>query len=170
MAKIPANTIHEFIKNANKHYDGDGAGATTPKHSYKYASFSKQGQLVKLQVTFSVDIDFAEPGPGHPDPINKTAIALVSDLAKKHEQKHKAGYEAAFKEWNDKVPDDLMKKTFKNKNEAEKAVDDQIKVLDGKLKQACLELHKTEGRLEVRENKDGSIDVFTKAAGATGCG
>ena len=54
-------------------------------------------------------------------------------------------YQAAFNEWNDKVPDDLMKKTFKNKNEAEKAVDDQIKVLDGKLKQACLELHKEGG-------------------------
>ncbi len=170
MTKIPANDIHEFIKNANKYFKDDGAGVTTPKHSYKYASFSKQGQLVKLQVSFWVDTDFAEPGPGHPDAINKMAIEVASGAAKKHEQNHKAGYDAAFNEWNDKVPAALMKQTFKNKNEAEKAVDDQIKVLDGKLKQACLELHKKEGLLEVRENKDGSIDIIPKPAGASGCG
>jgi hypothetical protein len=34
---------------------------------------------------------------------------------------------------------------------------------------ACLELHKKEGAIDVRVNPDGSIDGVMKAAGARGC-
>lgn len=108
MAKINGDTVEEFIANANIRFKDSGGGITTPKHSYRYASF-KEGKLVKLQVTFSVDMDFAEVGAGKPDELNKAAIALVADLVKKHEESHRAGYQAAFKAWNDKVPDEPMK-------------------------------------------------------------
>ena len=126
--------------------------------------------MAKLSFTCTVTLDYAEVGGGKPDQANKDAIAKVAEMAKDHEEKHKAGYEAAFKKWNaDKVAKDLMAKTYKDQKEAQKAVKDAVADLDKVLLDACLELHKKEGVIEFTHQANGSIDVTMKAAGAAGC-
>jgi hypothetical protein len=169
MTKFRANDVDDFMDNAGKKYGDGDLGDTDAKTASKYGGF-KDGKLQKLVFTCDVTVDYAEPGSGKADAANKDAIDNVADIAKAHELKHKAGYEKAFKDWDQKtVAKKLMDQTFKSKGEADKAVKDALDDLNGALKKACLELHKKEGIVEVSHQADGSIKIVTKAAGAAGC-
>jgi Zn-finger domain-containing protein len=111
-------------------------------------------------------LDFAEVGGGKPNAANKDAIAKAAQLAEDHEEKHKAGYESAFKTFDpDKTAKELMAKTFKDEKEAKKELEAKFKALKDALMQACLDLHKSEGIIEVTTN----INIQMKPAGASGC-
>ena len=168
MAKFNADTVDDFMAAAKKKFGGDELGTTEAKPHIGF--IFKDGKVTKVAITCPISMDYTEVGGGNPDKANKDAIAQVAALAKQHEEKHKAGYEAAFNKWNaEKVKKDLMAKTFKDKKEADKAAKEQMDDLDGKLMDACLDLHKQEGLLVVTHQKDGSIAVSMKAAGAGGC-
>ena len=81
---------------------------------------------------------------------------------------HKAGYEAAFEQWNAQAVKDLKAGTYKDMKEAEAAIDEKMHELNDKLRDACLDLHSKEGLIQVTR-KRGSIDVTMTAAGETGC-
>jgi hypothetical protein len=168
MTKFNAITVDQFMHAANKKFGGNDLGMTDAKPSFSY-SF-KDGRITKVSFTCPITLDYAEIGGGKPDKANKDAIAQVAAFAQQHEKSHKAGFEKAFKKWNvDKVAKDLMAKTYKDKKAAEKAGKERLDDLQSKLMDACLDLHKTEGLITVTHQKDGSIDVSTKAAGASGC-
>lgn len=163
--KFPANSASEFIAAANKKYGGNTLGETTPKFAWKYGGF-KDGKLVKVEFTLSVDVDYAEVGSGSPDPENKVAIGQISAMTKDHEMNHKASYEKAFDDWDPKaVAKKLMDQSFKTKGDAEKEGAKQLKDLQATLLKACLDLHAKEGLIEMTQ----VITVKSKPAGASGC-
>jgi hypothetical protein len=169
MTKFPAKDVDDFMDNANKKYGGGDLGDTDANTSFKYGAF-KDGKIQKLVFTCDVTVDYAEVGSGSPDAANKKAIDDVADIAKAHELKHKAGYEKAFKDWNQAaVAKKLMDQSFKSKGDAEKAMKAALADLDDALNKACLELHKKEGIVDVTHEADGSIKIVTKPAGAAGC-
>ena len=142
MTKFPANDVDSFMDKANAKYGGGDLGDTDAKTAYKLGGF-KDGKIQKLVFTCDVSVDYAEPGSGKPDAANKKAIDDVADIAKAHELKHKAGYEKAFKDWDQKsVVKKLMDQDFKSKGEAEKAIKDALDDLDDKLKDACTRIQR----------------------------
>jgi hypothetical protein len=170
MTKFKADTIDDFLKAAHKRFGGDSAGATDVDQTKLWKGRFNKGKLTNLSFTLQITMDYAEVGGGKPDKANKDAIAKVAQLAKQHEEKHKAGYEAAFKEWGpEQVKKDLESKTYKNEKEMNKAVNDALDDLDRALLKACLDLHKKEGVIVVAHKQDGSIDVSMEPAGASGC-
>ncbi len=169
MTKFSGDTVEDFMDAANAKYGGGDLGETTVKPSFKYGGF-KDGKLLKVEFSCPVDVDFAEPGSGKPDDENKTSIAEIAAIAKAHELKHKAGYEKAFKDWDaKKVAKDLMDKTYKSKADAEKALKEALADLSKELLNACLDLHKKEGIVDVTKLADGSHKIVQKPAGAAGC-
>jgi len=171
MTKIAGDTIDDFLDNAHKTFGGNGLGDTDYKPPTFKAGGFKDGKLSKLAFDpLQITVEYAEPGSGKPDDINKAAIRQACDMAKDHEEAHKAGYEAAFRKWGpDKVAKDLMGKTYKDQKEALKAVQDALADLKQALTDACLDLHKKEGLIVAKKNSDGSIDVTMRPAGAAGC-
>lgn len=165
MTKFNADTVDAFMEAANKKFGGDSLGET--KHHAALSPWSfKDGKVTKVVFTCPITLDFAEAGGGKPNSTQKAAIAKVAQLAQDHEKKHKAGYEAAFKAFDpDKTAKELMAKTFKDVKEAKKELDAKFKELTDALMKACLDLHKTEGLIEVTTN----IDIQVKPAGASGC-
>jgi hypothetical protein len=171
MTKIAGDNIDDFLDNAHKKFGGNGLGDTDYKPpTFKAGSF-KDGKLSKLSFDpLQITIDYAEPGGGKPDDVNKAAIKKAADFAEQHETSHKAGYEAAFKKWDpDKVAKDLMGQTFKDQKSALKAIQDKLTELKKALTDACLDLHKKEGLIVAKKNTNGSIDVTMRAAGPGGC-
>ena len=164
MTKLNADTVDAFIEAANKKFGGSDVGETKAHPAFSY-SF-KGGKLTKVNFTCPITLDFAEVGGGKPNAANKDAIAKVAQLAEDHEEKHKAGYESAFKTFDpDKTAKELMAKTFKDEKEAKKELEAKFKALKDALMQACLDLHKSEGIIEVTTN----INIQMKPAGASGC-
>lgn len=169
MTKFAADNVDDFMDKANAKYGGGDLGDTDAKTGSKYGGF-KDGKIQKLVFTCDVSVDYAEPGSGKPDAANKKAIDDIADIAKAHELKHKAGYEKAFKDWNQAaVAKKLMDQTFKSKGDADKAIKAALDDLGDKLKDACLDLHKKEGIVDLTHQADGSIKIVTKPAGAAGC-
>lgn len=171
MTKFKADKVDDFLKAAHKKFHGNSVGDTNfPKTKQLWKGKLNNGRLT-LSWTFpQITMDYAEVGGGKPDKANKDAIAEVARLAKQHEEKHKAGYEAAIKDWDpDKVKKDLESKTYKNDREVQKAVNDAVDDLYSKMMKACLDLHKKEGVIVVAHGANGTIDVSMEAAGASGC-
>jgi hypothetical protein len=163
--KFAANTASEFMANANKKYGGQSLGETNFKTGVKVGGF-KDGSLVKVEFTISITVDFAEPGSGTPDAVNKAVIGEISAATKDHENNHKDSYQDAFDKWDPKQQaKELMGQTFKSKAEADKALALKMKELSAVLLKACLTLHSTEGLIEMKQ----VITVTSKAAGASGC-
>jgi hypothetical protein len=170
MTKFNANTVQEFMAAARKKFGGQDLGLT---HAHPEAAWSfnnKTNKLFKVAFTCPITEDFAQVGGGKPDKANKDAIKEVADRAKAHEDQHKADYLAAFNKFDaDTTAKNLMAQTYKDVNEAKKAVHAKREELATSLKNACLALHKTEGVLTVTQKKDGTFDVAMQAAGANGC-
>jgi hypothetical protein len=171
MTKFKADTVDDFLKAAHKKFGGDSAGKTDFDKTTKLWKGRVNNGKLTLSWTFpQITMDYAEVGGGKPDKANKDAIAEVAQLAKQHEEKHKAGYEAAIKDWDpEQVKEDLESKTYKNEKEVNKAVNDALDDLFRKLLKACLDLHKKEGVIVVAHERDGSIDISMDPAGASGC-
>ena len=171
MTKFNADTVDDFLKAAAKKFGGDSAGATDVDQTKLWKGRFNKGKLTNLSFTLRITMDYAEVGGGKPDKANKNAIAQVAQLAKLHEEKHKAAYEAAFEKWGpEQVKKDLESRTYKNEKEMNKAVNDALDDLDRALLSACLDLHKKEGVIIVaHNNRDVSIEVSMKPAGASGC-
>jgi hypothetical protein len=171
MTNFKADTLSDFIEAAAKKYGAGSLGKTEPVTTREPFLF-KGGKLTKISFTFKATVDSAAFGggkhKGKPDKANRDAITQVVHLALEHERKHKAGYEAAFKQWNAQAVKDLKAGTFKDKKEAEDAIDAKMLELNAKLRDACLDLHSTEGLIQVTR-KGGSIDVTMTAAGKIGC-
>ena len=164
MTKFNADTVDQFMDAAKKKFGGNNLGETDAHPAYNYAF--KGGKLTKLVFTCPVTLDFAEVGGGKPDSANKDAIAKIAKLAEDHENKHKAGYEAAFKKFDpNTTAKELMAKSFKDDKEAKKTIEAKFKELKDALLQACLDLHKREGLILVTP----SLDIQVKAAGSSGC-
>jgi hypothetical protein len=119
MTKFNADTVQEFMAAANKRYGGKNLGQTHAKPAAAHTFNKKTGKLVSVTFTCPITEDYAEVGGGKPDKANKQAIEDVAARAKAHEDKHKAGFDAAFKAFK---PDDVAKalkaKTFKDEKEA----------------------------------------------------
>ena len=131
MTKFKADTVDDFLKAAHKKFGGDSAGATDVDQTKLWKGRFNKGKLTNLSFTLPITMDYAEVGGGKPDKANKDAIAKVAQLARQHEAKHKASYEAAFKEWDpEQVTKDLESKTYKNEKEMNKAVNDALDDLD----------------------------------------
>ncbi|HEY6434068.1 MAG TPA: hypothetical protein VIZ17_18990 [Acetobacteraceae bacterium] len=170
MTKFNADTVQQFMAAANKKFHGQNLGMTVAHPAASYTFNKKTNKLIKLVFTCSITEDFAQVGGGKPDKANKDAIKEVADRAEAHEDKHKAGYNVAFKKFDaDGTAKDLMAKTYKNEKEAKDAIHAKREELTASLKTACLALHQSEGLLVVTPQKDGSFDITMKAAGATGC-
>jgi hypothetical protein len=169
MTKISADSLEDFINNAQRRYGAGELGETKADPAYKYGGF-KDGKVIKLEFTCPVTTDYAEPGSGKPDPDNRKAIADMADLVEAHEKEHKAGYEKAFKDWDPKgTAADLMKQTFKTRGDAEKAMKKALDDLKDTLHDACLALHKKGGTFDVKYENDGSITITERPAGPSGC-
>jgi hypothetical protein len=171
MTNFKADTLSDFIEAAAKKY-GDGSLGKTDPVTTMEGFLLKGGKLTKISFTFKATVDSAAFGGGEhkgkPDKANGDAIAKVVHMALEHERKHKAGYEAAFEKWNAQAVKDLKAGTYKDKKEAEDAIAQKMHELNDKLRDACLDLHSTEGLIQVNR-KGGSIDVAMTAAGKTGC-
>ena len=169
MTTFNADSVADFMAKANQKYGGQDLGDTEAKPSFKYGGF-KDGKIAKLEFSCPIEMDYAEFGSGKPDENNKKAIKKVAGIAAAHEKRHKEGYEKAFKDFDPKeTASDLMGKTFKTKSDADKAIKDSFKTLQKALLDACLDLHKKEGVVDVDQQADGTFKITEKAAGATGC-
>jgi predicted nucleotide-binding protein (sugar kinase/HSP70/actin superfamily) len=167
MTKFNADTVDAFMKAAYAKFGGNKLGETEHKAAVKYAF--RGGKLTNVTFTCPITAVYAEVGSGKPDAPNKDAIAKVAKLAQDHENKHKSGYDAAFKTFDaTKSAKDLMAKTYKDENEAKKALAAKFKELTDALMAACLKLHQSEGLIIVTKNGD-KFDVTTKPAGSSGC-
>ena len=170
MTKFSANTVQEFMAAANKKFGGKNLGQTHAKPAASRTFNKKTKKLTAVAFTCPVTEDFAEVGGGKPDKANKDAIKDVAARAKAHEDKHKAGFDAAFKAFKpEDVAKELMAKTFKDEKEAIDAVHTKREELSASLKAACLALHQSEGILVVTPQSNGSFNITMKAAGASGC-
>src|SRR4051812_24989969 len=170
MTKFNADTVQEFMAAANKKFGGKNLGQTHANPTASRTFNKKTKKLTAVAFTCPITEDFAEVGGGKPDKANKDAIKEVAARAKAHEDKHKAGYQACFRKFKpDDVAKDLMAKTYKDENDAKKAVHAKIEELVASLKAACLALHQSEGILIIAPQKDGSFKITMKAAGASGC-
>ena len=169
MSKISGDSAKEFTDNANKKFGDGDLGTTDYETAYKLGGF-KDGKILKLEFTCTITMDYAEVGSGKPDANNKKAIAKIADIAEAHEKRHKAGYEKAFKEFDaKKTAAALMEETYKSRADAEKAIKDAFNDLEKALNDACLNLHKKEGLIDVVAQADGSFKIIERAAGAQGC-
>jgi hypothetical protein len=170
MTNFKADTLTDFIEAAAKKY-GDGSLGKTDTATKRKFHF-KDGKLTTVSFTFKATVDSAAfaggKHKGKPDKANSDAITQAVHLAREHERKHKTGYKAAFEQWNEQAVKDLKAGTFKDKEEAEAAIDEKIRELNDKLRDACLDLHHTEGLIQVTR-KRGSIEVTMAAAGESGC-
>jgi hypothetical protein len=169
VTKFDADTAQQFMAAAKKKFGGQNLGLTTahPLASFKFNK--KTNKLVSLVFTCAITEDFAEVGGGKPDKANKDAIKDIAARAKAHEDKHKAGDNAAFKKFDaDGTAKDLMAKTYKNEKEAKDAIHAKREELVTSLKAACIALHQSEGNLVVTP-QNGGFNITMKAAGAIGC-
>jgi hypothetical protein len=170
MTNFKADTLTDFIEAAAKKYGDGSLGKTDPATKMKF--HFKDGKLTTVSFTFKATVDSAAfaggKHKGKPDKANRDAITQVVHLALEHERKHKAGYEAAFEQWKAQAVKDLKDGTYKDMKEAEAAIDEKMHELNDKLRDACLDLHSTEGLIQVTR-KRGSIDVTMTAAGKIGC-
>jgi hypothetical protein len=170
MTNFKADTISDFIEAAAKKYGVGSLGKTEPVTTMEGFQI-KGGKMTKVSFTFKATVDFAAFGGGEhkgkPDKANRDAIAQVVHLSLEHER-NKAGYEAAFEQWNAQAVKDLKAGTYKDKKEAEDAIEKKMHELNDKLRDACLDLHSKEGLIQVTRNR-GSIDVTMTAAGKIGC-
>jgi hypothetical protein len=169
MTKVNADTIDEFIAGGNKLFGGTGMGETTYKPPKANATF-KDGKFTKLKFDMQkIDTEYAEVGGGNPDDNNKAAIKKAADMAKDHEEAHKASYEKTFKDWNDKTVKELMKKSYDDPKAANKDIQDALADLKKQMYDACVELHKKEGKIVAKKSNDGTIDVSMTPSGPAGC-
>jgi hypothetical protein len=180
MSNFKADTVSDFIEAAAQKYGAGSLGNTAPVITREH--HFKDGKLTTVSFTFKATVDSAAFAgglhKGKPDKINRDAITKVVHLSLEHERKHKAGYEAAFKQWNAQaVVKDLKARTYENKEEAEAAIVEKMQELKDKLRAACLDLHSKEGLIQVThhhaaahpDGPDRSIDVTMAAAGESGC-
>ena len=170
MSNFKADTVSDFIEAAAQKYGAGSLGNTAPVITREH--HFKGGKLTQVSFTFKATVDFAAFAgglhKGKPDKINRDAIRKAVHLSLEHERKHKAGYEAAFKQWNAQAVKDLKAGTYKDKKEAENAIEKKMHELNDKLRDACLDLLSKEGLIQVTHNR-GSIDVTMTAAGKIGC-
>ncbi|HKM64435.1 MAG TPA: hypothetical protein VJY39_18280 [Acidisphaera sp.] len=169
MTKFNGDTADEFLEAAHKKYGGTGAGETTYTPP-KVKTVFKDGKLSKVDFDPpKIDMDYAEAGVGKPDDNNKAAIKKIADMAEEHEKNHKASYEATFKTWSQKAEKDLTSKSYKDAKEAQKAIQDALDDFKKQMYDACVELHKKEGKIVAKTNKDGTVDVSMAPSGPAGC-
>src|SRR4051794_29175102 len=96
-SKFNADTVQEFMTAVNKKFGGQNLGKTNAHPTASFTFDKKAAKLTKVVFTCPVTEDFAEVGGGKPDKANKDAIQEVAARAEAHEEKHNAGFEAAFK-------------------------------------------------------------------------
>jgi hypothetical protein len=149
---IKAKSYKEFRDGAVKHFGDEALGWTKAGEVSATVVDFKDGKL--KTVSFSMkpptmewaEADFGN-GPIHDYDLDAIRKCIV--LEKAHEKKHKEAIDRTFKMWRPKAEKALRDGTYPDKAAALKAIEAKMAELDVALNDACLELHKEEGLIEV---------------------
>ncbi len=165
LKSVKADTAQDFLDEGHKAMKSRSKlGETESKWKVKYAIDGKTKTIKSATFTLTCQITRVVWGgkkKADPDDDNEAAIHQIEATIKAHEEAHADGYEKAFKKMKAKLEQDLVGKTEKEANKLAKQMDDAL--LD-----ACEDLHKTGGLIQLGTSS-GKITVTEKAEGPGGC-
>ncbi len=166
LLSIKADTAQDFLDNSHKAMrDSSKLGETKAIVAWA-ASFDLKTKKVKkgtLTLKTSITrVHWAGAAKKKPDKSNLDAIKEIESLNKAHEEAHRTSYEKAFKKAKAKLEEEMVGKT-------QQEVKDIVDKMGGELKEACEDLHKSGGLIDVNDNGSGTISVTEKAEGPGGC-